>query len=61
MQDCTPHVDPANELQIIRGVRLAFYDVEDGFVEYRDWAGYSSDAKRLGSKEGKDERGHEGG
>ena len=36
MEDCTPKVDPAYEVQINRRVGFSLQDVVDGLVEYCD-------------------------
>jgi hypothetical protein len=33
MNDGAPQVDPADEVEIVRGVSLALEDVKNGFVE----------------------------
>ena len=59
MEDGTPEIYPPYELQIVRRVRLPFNDVEYRLVQHRDGPGNTSDAERLGTKYGEDERCHE--
>ena len=51
MQDSAPHVYPPNKLEIVRGIWLAFYYVEDSLVEYCDRACNSGDTERLGAED----------
>ncbi len=59
VENGSPKVYPPDELQIIRRVWLAFYNIEYSLVKHRDRSCNTSDAKRLGTEHGEYEGGHE--
>ena len=59
VKDGSPQIDPSDKLQIVGRVRLTFYDVEYGLVEYGDGTGDACNTERLGAENGEDEGGHE--
>lgn len=61
MQNRTPEIYPADELKVVGGVGLTFYDVEDRLVQDCNGASDPCNAERLRSEDGEDEGGHEGG
>jgi hypothetical protein len=38
MQNCTPQINPADELKVVRWIGLLLEDVKDDLVEHGDWS-----------------------